>query len=143
MLVAGGDRREPPESAFEYHQPRSRLNVCRVYGSDQSHSTRLYVYRAMIRRANHRRSRPFLFGSFSFVDGCGNVDNSALRALYKMSFRTAMWEDRAGGGGVLPPGPVKPVPKIRPASCPCGFREDRTLSGALPRISQEWSGNLT
>ena len=95
----------------------------------------------MSKRANHRASRAFLFGSFSFVDGCGNVDNFAFQALCMVSFCRAMWKDRTGDGGVVPLGHVKPVSKITPVSCPRGFREDRTLSGASSRIPQEWSGN--
>ena len=136
-------------------QPRSGLNVNAM--ATPAHSTRcgvegirgrfpevpLYVRRAMGRRANHRRSRTFLFGTFSFVDGCGKVDNCARCALYMVSFRKAMWEDRTGDGGLGSLGHLKPVPKITPASCPWGFREDRTLSGVSSRIPQEWSGNLT
>jgi len=90
------------------------------------------------------RSRCFLFGSFSFVNTVETVDNFAVSALYKMFFHTAVWKDRAGGGGAPQAGPCeKPVAKISPASCPCGFRKDRTLSWASTRIAQDGSGNQT
>ena len=102
----------------------------------------LYVHLVMKRKTHRHSSRGFLFGSFSFVGNGGNVDNFAPRALCRVSFHAATWEDRAGGGGVLRPGTCeKPAAKICPASCPCGFRKDRTLSRGSARIWQDGSGN--
>jgi len=103
----------------------------------------LYVKRAAVVRSDFVAVVTFLFGSFSFVDSGGNVDNFAGWALCRMSFHKALWEDRTRGGGVLRPGRQKPVAEIGPASCPCGFRKDRTLSGVPSRIPQDGSGNRT
>ena len=64
----------------------------------------------------HRRSSPFLFGSFSFVDGGGIVDNFCRFCLSRGLVRG--WNRRRRC--FVPWDFVKPDTEIRPASCSGG-----------------------
>ncbi len=63
---SGGRRRR-------FHRSRAVGGVPRVSKAVTSHRTCKMISRQAIRRLRRRRS--FLFGSFSFADECGNVDN--------------------------------------------------------------------
>jgi len=63
-----------------------------------------------------RRRSPFLFGSFSFVGGCGLVDNFAWPSLRSPTSQCEIMGREAEL--LATEGPVKPVPKISPASLP-------------------------
>ena len=64
----------------------------------------------------NRRRSPFLFASFSFVSGCGYVDNSVLPQLvFPMSLCGMIGREAES---LTTEGPEKPVPKIPPVSLP-------------------------
>ena len=136
-------RGKDQEARLEPGDPRGRV----VWGMEEAEvvaRTRWLVCLVQgLWRAAKSRSRSFLFGSFSFVEGCGKVDNFSLGGrVFTVFSRAAAWEDRTGGGGAEIAGQLaKPEAKICPASCPRGFREDRTLSREQTRIPQEWSGS--
>ena len=65
---------------------------------------------------SRRSSSPFLFGSFSFVGGCGYVGSFALPPLL---FLTSQCEIMRREAELLATeGPWNPVPKMTPASLP-------------------------
>jgi len=133
---------KPPRSSPTSCYPVQIIRRCQYLS--RGYLCVLYVHLVMKRNTHRRSSRGFLFGTFSFVGSGGYVDNFAPRALCRVSFHAATWEDRTGGGGVLRLGTCeKPVAEICPASCPYGFRKDRTLSRVLTRIRQDGSGNRT
>ena len=65
---------------------------------------------------NRRRSRPFLFGSFSFVHGGGYVDKSVPPRRLFPTLLCGMMDREAEL--FVTKGLEKPVPKIPPASLP-------------------------
>ncbi len=88
-----------------------------------------------------RRSRsPFLFASFSFVGGCGYVDNSAWLPLVLPTSFCGMMEREAEL--LATEGLVKPVPKIPPASLPSGL-PSKTVDYLGPKLGFRKSGQAT
>ena len=79
---------------------------------------------------NNRRSRHFLFATFSFAALVDIVDKFPQQVFS----RTAMWENRMGdGGGSCLGTHVKPATKIHPASRPnVTAAKDRRLSWDKP-----------
>jgi hypothetical protein len=71
----------------------------------------------------------FLFGSFSFVEACGYVDN--------FFSRTAVWESKGQGWRSFVLWDIlKPAHETFPIPWPLFRLKDRTLSWAAPRISK-------
>jgi len=89
---------------------------------------------------SHRRRRRFLFGSFSFVGGCGIVDNSAQLPLLSPASQREIMRREAE----LPAteGLWKPVPKMTPASL-SAWLPSKTVDYLGPKLELRKSGQAT
>ncbi len=89
---------------------------------------------------NRRGSSPFLFGSFSFVGGCGLVDNSAQPSLLSPTSQCEIMGREAEL--LATEGPWKPVPKMTPASHP-PWLPSKTVDYLGPKLGFRKSGQAT
>jgi len=88
----------------------------------------------------NRRSSPFLFASFSFVRGCGYVDNSVQPPFIFPTSPCGMMEREAET--LATEGLEKPVPKIPPASLP-SWLPSKTVDYLGPKLGFRKSGQAT
>ena len=89
---------------------------------------------------NRRHRSPFLFATFSFVGGCGYVDNLTLLLLVLPAWRCGMIRREAELLATL--GLLKPVPKIPPASLP-SWLPLKTVDYLGPKLAFRKSGQAT
>ena len=89
---------------------------------------------------NHRRRSVFLFGSFSFVSGCGYVDKSFQSLDLSPTLPCGMMEGEAEL--LATKGLMKPVPKIPPASLP-SWLPLKTVDYLGPKPELRKSGQAT
>ena len=89
---------------------------------------------------NRRHRSAFLFATFSFVGGCGYVDNCAQSPL---AFPTSLCGMIGREAELLTTvGLVKPVPKIPPASLP-SWLPLKTVDYLGPKLGLRKSGQAT
>ena len=91
-------------------------------------------------RQNRRSSRSFLFGSFSFVHCVDGVDNSVHLSWCFPACRRGKIGGEAESFATK--GPVKPVPKIPPASLPLRL-PSKTVDYLGPKLGFRKSGQAT